>query len=130
VISVPKSEWEWFGNVAHFVCGQWCRFHLATKVGDHLVSTIGQFIHPRHSAGSERAEVLWIKDNPNGEEIGYGRTYETMVFKAGKRCEAPGCNCGLPAISGSELDFRGYNDPGAATIGHMELCEKWSKAND
>ena len=61
------------------------------------------------------------------EEIGCGRKYETMVFVAGVPCSAKGCGCGLPAISGSELDADGYNDAGSATAGHLSLCNKYAQ---
>jgi hypothetical protein len=67
-----------------------------------------------------------MRDNPNGEEIGFGRFYETMVFRAGKPCKAAGCGCGLPETSGSEIDFGGYNTAGEARKGHIELCLKWA----
>ena len=123
------SSWEWYGNAAHFICGRWCRFHLATKVGRYLISTVGEYVHPRHSRGSEQAEQEWLRKNYPGEEIGCGRKYETMVFLAGKQCASKECECGLPEISGSELDFAGYNTGGDARAGHLRLCAKWSKAN-
>lgn len=123
---VPPSEWEWFGQAAHFICGQWCRFHLATKVGPWLVSTVGEYVHPRHSSGSEQAEAEWLKQNWPGEEIGCGRKYETMVFRAGNVCKDSRCNCGLPEIASSELDSGAYNEAGAARDGHFELCRKWA----
>lgn len=123
---IPQSEWKWFGHAAHFICGQWCRFHLATQVGKYLVSTVGLFVHPRHSDGKETSEFEWLKRNPNGEEIGYERFYETMVFETGERCTAKNCNCGLPSISGSELDMLGYKTAGEAAKGHLELCIKWA----
>ena len=121
------SEWRWFGHSGHFICGMWCRFHLMTLVGDYIVSTVGEFVHPRHSAGSEQTEAEWWKKNMPGEDIGAGRKYETMVFLAGEPCNAEGCSCGLPRISGAELDFGGYNTAGDATQGHMGLCKKWAR---
>lgn len=123
---IPKEQWEWFGNNGHLCVGKWCRFHLTTKVGKYLVSTVGQYVHPRHSNGSERAEAEWLKANWPGEEIGCGRTFETMVFEAGAPCAEEKCGCGMPGISWSELDFAGYNNGKDATAGHMEMCEKWS----
>ena len=125
---IAESEWKWFGNAAHFICGRWCRFHLATQVGDFLVSTVGQLVHPKDSKGGEQADALYLVENPNGAEIGYNRFYETMVFKAGPPCDAEGCNCGLPIPSDhGELDFEGYNDPGAATLGHRAMCLRAAK---
>jgi hypothetical protein len=119
-------DWKWFGNAGHFICGQWCRFHLTTQVGPYLISTVGEYVHPRHSQGSERTEAEWLKKNWPGEEIGFGRKYETMVFRAGKPCDSPKCGCGLPEIDGSELDGNGYNNAKDATEGHMALCRKWA----
>ncbi len=58
---IPESKWEWFGNAGHFMCSQWCRFHLCTKVGPWLVSTVGEYVHPRHSAGGEQPEAAMAK---------------------------------------------------------------------
>ena len=58
------------------------------------------------------------------EEIGYKRTFETMVFRAGEPCS---CGCGLPTIVGAELDFRAYSDAGSANSGHRKLCETWAE---
>lgn len=120
--SIPHSEWKWFGDPGHFICGRWCRFHLCTLIGKYLVSTVGAYVHPARSGGKEKIEAEWLKDNWPGEDIGFGRKYETMVFLAGEPCSQEGCNCGLPQISGGELDLRGANTPGEATAYHMELC--------
>lgn len=123
---IQPDQWEWFGNVGHFICGQWCRFHLTTKVGPWLVSTIGEYVHPRRSMGSEQTEIEWLRDNWPGEDIGYNRKYETMVFHAGDPCSAPGCNCGMPTISGDEEVSEGCNDAKAATEGHMRFCRQFA----
>ena len=117
---------EWFGTPGHFICGRWCRFHLCTVIGGKfLVSTVGEYVHPRHSGGGEGAEAEWLKKNWPGEDIGCGRKYETMVFKAGKPCAVKSCGCGLPEIDGSELDFAGYNERAAAAKGHHKLVQKY-----
>ena len=121
------SSWEWYGSAAHFCCGRWCRFHMATKVGPWLVSTVGEYVHPRHSGASEKTEAEWLKENWPGEEIGYGRKYETMVFEAGKTCE---CGCGLPTIDGSAVDFMGANTAGDARENHMALCRKYASGSN
>jgi hypothetical protein len=125
-MSTPKSKWLWFGTAAHFCCGRWCRFHLATKVGKYLISTMGEFVSPRNSGGSEVTEGAWLKENYPGEDIGYGRKYETFVFRLGK--ETCPCGCGLPVLSKwSEIDSLGANDAKTATENHRKLCDKWSK---
>jgi hypothetical protein len=125
---IPASKWKWFGGVGHFICGRWCRFHLCTQVGPWLISTVGEYVHPQHSNGSETTEALWLQANWPGEDIGCDRKYETMVFRAGKPCKAKKCGCGMPVLApAQELDGLGYMTAGEATKGHMELCMKWSK---
>ncbi len=121
---IPESKWEWHGFAAHFCCGEWCRFHMATKIGAHLISTVGKYVHPRNSGASELTERNWLLENPEGEQIGYGRTYETMVFKAGAPCSS---GCGIPSIDGSELDSLAANDSKTARQNHMQLCNKFAR---
>ena len=136
---MSSNNWEWFGNAGHLICGSSCRFHLCTKVGKYLVSTVGEYF-PGESAREIFAKSKGIELEGMGDEreydflkkhgyveIGFKRLFETMVFKAGKPCEKESCNCGLPKINGSNLDFEGYNTSGEATKGHYEMCRKWSK---
>lgn len=140
-----RDQWEWFGSPGHFICADKCRFHLTTKVGKYLVSTVGE-LWPERGLREIHAKIYdpqWFKANVSlkcdyfdaaymerfgFEDIGCDRKYETMVFEAGERCDSPGCNCGLPRINGSELDFGAYNSAGEANAGHLALCEKWAKA--
>lgn len=139
-----ESKWEWYGVAAHLIVGQWCRFHLATKVGGYLVSTVGEY-WPERASREIHAKVYdpaWLATNSSllgdrfdhayfqrfgYETIGCERTYETMVFEAGKPCDAEGCGCGLPEISGSELECNGYNDRRSAQDGHLKLCKKYAR---
>lgn len=136
---MKRGQWEWFGNAGHLIVGNYCRFHLCTKVGRYLVSTVGQYF-PDSRVREIFAQSIGVKLEGIGdarcadymkkigyEEIGFERTYETMVFLAGEPCTANGCDCGLPAIKGENLDMAGYNDSGSATKGHMEMCEKWAR---
>lgn len=122
-----ETKWQWFGSSGHYICGRWCRFHLCTKVGRFLVSTVGEFVHPRHGKGTEQGEADWLEKNWPGEDIGYKRKYETMVFKAGEPCVVPKCGCGMPKAIMPELDVAGYNTAAEATKGHMRLCRKWAR---
>lgn len=137
-MSIPRDEWQWFGSPGHFICSYDCRFHLCTQVGKWLVSTVGQYL-PDESIREHSAERRGIRLVGKGdarradymarvgyEEIGYNRTFETMVFRAGAPCMIEDCGCLMPSIVPSELDMLGYNDAGAATRGHMALCEKWA----
>lgn len=121
---VPESEWKWFGRPAHFICAEWCRFHMATQIGDYLVSTVGLYIPPYKTGGSECGEEAYRASHPNGKEIGPGRFYETMVFRAGEPCKSKGCRCGMPTINGSELLFAPYQTVGEATEGHADMCAR------
>lgn len=98
-----------FGNAAHLIVGNWCRFHIATQIGEVLISTVGEY-HVR-------------QDDAKPKEIGYGRLYETMVFRVEGACE---CGCGLPSHGGSEQDFAGYNSATEANAGHEAMCEKYA----
>ena len=136
-----REQWEWYGVAAHLIVGRNCRFHLATIVGEYLISTVGQYVPDsdvREALAQTRGVTLrgWGDERERSwmeqvgyEEIGAGRTYETMVFKvdAADRCAKSGCNCGMPQVSEwSEKDSDGYNDAGAATRGHLLMCEKWA----
>ena len=120
-----RSEWIWMPHPAHLIVSRWCRFHMATMVGQYIVSTVGEYVHPRHAKGSESGEAKWLKKNWPGEDVGYGRKYETMVFPAGQRVE--GRCCQYEPSSWLELESRGYQTSEDAFAGHMELCEQWSK---
>lgn len=139
----PQSTWRWFGSPGHFICGKQCRFHLCTLVGGYLISTVGElwFERPSREIHAKIHDPQWLVKNQHRkgddfdavymerfgfEEIGLGRKYETMVFKAGEPCRAEGCNCGLPAIDSTELNFSIYNDAGAANIGHLAMCLTWA----
>lgn len=137
-MAVPKTEWRWFGHAGHYICADNCLFHLCTLVGEYLVSTIGELVpesEAREILAKSRNIVLegigdarkrdWLR-KVGFAEIG-GRLYETMVFLAGKPCDTPKCGCGLPTISGENLDFAGYNSAKDAADGHYAMCEKWAE---
>lgn len=142
---IKIDKWKWFGNAGHFICGSSCRFHLATQVGQYLVSTVGQYWPERGSREihAKIRDIKWHEANKHllgdyydaaymkrfgYEQIGYNRLFETMVFKLkGEVCTAKECNCGLPEIEPSNLDFSGTNTAGEAMTNHIKLCKKWSK---
>lgn len=127
---IEQSDWEWFGDPGHFICAQWCRFHLCTKVGRYIISTVGAYVHPRHSKGSESTDSDWLRRNWPGADIGLGRKYETMVFEAGERCDSGECGCRMPTITGEELACDGYNKPGEAATGHLKMCLKYAQEEE
>jgi len=136
---IPEAEWKWFGNAGHFVCGNWCRFHLCTLVGNRLVSTVGQYYPDSQVreilAKSRNVELSGKGDARDAdymkkigyEEIGYHRMFETMVFDTtGEVCTDIECACGLPKIIPTDIDFDAYNTAGDAAAGHMAMCKKWA----
>lgn len=138
-MNIAPEKWGWFGSPGHFICSQDCRFHMCTKVGDYLVSTVGEYFPDNdvreiiaksrgiNLAGKGDARRASYMKQIGYETIGLDRTYETVVFLAGPPCAKKGCGCGMPLPDDyTELDFDGYNDPGAATKGHREMCSKWA----
>lgn len=131
---IPKSEWVWMPHAGHLIVGNDCRFHLATRIGKWIVSTVGEYI-PDSEVRELLARTRGVKLEGMGdnrladymkkvgyEEIGLNRKYETMVFRA-KR--AKDC-CPWRMKQGNELDMAGYNDPTKAYKGHFRMCEKWA----
>lgn len=109
------NGWIWLGEAAHYICGPWCRWHLATVVGPWLVSSVGEYV-PRNGdrAGSDI------------ETIGADRFYETMVFRA-KRCECGERGCaGWRIANGNNVDFAAANTAAEASANHMAMLNKWS----
>lgn len=130
-----KNTWVWMPHNGHLIVGRWCRFHLNTKVGKFIVSTVGEYV-PGESVRRIVAEGKGIVIEGRGEigerewlrkcgymEIGCDRTYETMVFPA-KRSDQK-C-CPFTAKVFREIDFTGYNTAEAAYAGHMKMCLKWA----
>jgi hypothetical protein len=136
-----QSKWVWMGHAGHLIVAHDCRFHLSTYVGLYLVSTVGEY-WPDKAIREIHASVhdsVWLKENSHRqgddfdtayfkrfgyETIGFDRRYETMVFQAKPSNQA--C-CPWVQVSGTELDFSGYNTAEDAYKGHMSLCYKWTK---
>lgn len=105
---IDPADWIWNGEPGHFVGAYSCCFRLHTTVGRYRVSTVGCY----HPSGTERSQE-------SVREIGYGRTFETMVFENEQHGEP---------TRWSELDTEGYYDAEAAREGHMAMCRKWAAA--
>ena len=136
---IQQNKWIWYGNALHFICGNKCQFHLATKVGKHVISTVGELWLERGSREihAEVHDIKWLQENKHllgnnfdyaykkrfgFEEIGCDRKFETLVFKIAKDYE-----CGCPKIEPSELDSDMYNSHEEANKGHLKMCKKWAK---
>ena len=110
-MKIPENKWEWYGLPAHLCVSAYCRFHLVTRIGKYVISTVGDY-HPRNQA----------YDGP-AEEIGFKRLYETYVFKWKGRC--PCCN--MPKIILDEIKSIGCNDAKTARKNHMDLCYEFAR---
>ena len=137
-----KANWVWMPHHGHLIIGYACRFHLNTYVGGYIVSTVGEW-WPERSSREIHARVYdpeWLAENQHllgdtfdhaymkkfgFEEIGVGRTYETMVFKATKDTENICCPWKMDRSPYVEMD--GYTTAADAYQGHLKLCEKYSK---
>lgn len=116
---IEHSKWKWFGNAGHLCVSERCRFHIATEIGETLVSTVGEYC----------PKGLLTPDKTECETLGLSIPptqlfYETMVFKVAGHCA---CGCGLPETAGNELDSQRYETAAEANEGHFEMCEKWAK---
>lgn len=113
---MKKENWIWMPHAAHFILGHRCNFRLATYVGGYIVSTVGELHHSEQQLEDRKF------DNVNCDSL-----YETMVFRARKNDR----DCGCPYIQDdnylTELDVIRYNSPEEARLGHIGMCEKWSK---
>jgi hypothetical protein len=133
-----KADWVWMPHAGHLIVGHNCRFHLATYVGGYIVSTVGEYLPDapvREIIAESRGITLEGKGDTRRadymakigyEQIGAGRLYETMVFRAVPAFPGEDC-CPWRQRDGCELDFAGYNDAAAAFRGHLAMCEEWSK---
>jgi len=140
---IKKDKWVWMPHAGHLIVSDKCRFHLNTKVGKYIISTVGEY-WPEREVREIHAKVYdlkWLLENKHllGDnfdnayikrfgfvEIGCDRTYETMVFKANKskyKC------CPYVAASWRELDMDGYKTAEDAYKGHLKMCKKWANKN-
>lgn len=109
--TIAEKDWIWQGRAGHFCGSLDCRFHLATRVGDHLISTVGDY-HPR---GSKEPQ-----------QVGLDRLFETMVF-----CADGALKCGCAEMTGwDEVDADGYNTASDAQAGHMAMCRKYASLDE
>ena len=139
-------------HAGHFICSHMCRFKLNTYVNGYIVSTVGEYVPPASSCKADlKVEANFCSDvekrkkmekllELDGDylieayisefgymEIGFNRTYETMVFYA-KKSDMKCC----PYIvdfdqEPYELEMEGYNSADEATEGHYALCNKYDK---
>lgn len=124
---------------AHFICASDCKFHLATKVGKYIISTVGEYFPDAPVreifANSRKIELKGMGDARRSDymkKIGFeelhfgGWLYETYVFKAMKS-PVLGCKaCPFVIDSGSTVDEQCAKTSDEAFKLHYRMCDKWA----
>ena len=110
---ISRLLWKWFGTAGHLCVSDYCRFHLATEIGDYLISTVGEYFR---------------NDDNEMTEIGLGRNYETMVFLLTD--EVCDCGCGMRVPDLSEIEMIPANTRMEANENHRDLCLKYAILGD
>jgi hypothetical protein len=104
----PRDQWKWYGYPGHLCVGHKCAFHLSTRIGKYLISTVGDYRK--------------VDGDGLPQEIGSGRLFETFVFPCDGETEF-----GDPANDLNSIDSECYNDSKKAEDGHYEMCYKWAQ---
>jgi len=103
---IDPRDWKWCGFPGHFIAARWCRFHLTTRVGDFIISTVGDY---RPCYGGHEQDTLGADPDD---------LYETMVSPVASEGECP---VGAAKTWEPELQER-FATSEAAEQRHMELC--------
>lgn len=141
---ITKDKWVWMPHPAHLIVSSKCRFHLATKVGKFIISTVGEW-WPERISREIHAKIYdpkWheehnhlLGDTYNAayfkrfgfKEIGCGRKYETFVFKCQKNTVKENACCPWKVADYPEIDSDAYNEADKAYEGHLKMCNKYAK---
>lgn len=109
---VPESEWRWCGYPGHFIGSFDCLFHMKTRVGPWIVSTVGDY-RPNHGRAEE----------PTPLGVGAESLYETFVFAARDDVE---CHAGMPS-DWTEVEGEQWATPQEAEAGHLAMCLRYAE---
>lgn len=111
---MASDKWTWYGHAGHLCAAYNCRFHLCTKVGGYLVSTVGDYFERgiRNTVGA-------YKDS----------FFETFVFNVlpGSSCSDLACLCGLPNVDWVNIEGVRCATAGEASKTHMRMCKKYDR---
>lgn len=104
-----REVWKWYGFAGHLVVSDKCAYHLCTRVGNFLVSTVGHYLpygaRKIHTIGSGTKDF-----------------YETMVFNCCGETKD-----GDPITFGYELECERYVTSIEAERGHYRYCEEYAE---
>ena len=102
------------GCSGHFIAVSKCHFRRHTQVGNHRISTVGDY----------------FPDGAEGERntVGLDRFFETMVFETLDKPDkgSEGCGC-MEVASLTGVDFESYNTAGEAHAGHERMVRKYMR---
>ena len=102
------ESWKWYGYAGHLIVSRRCAYHLCTRVGNYLVSTVGAYYQ---DPGDDKL-------TPVGS--GSDEFFETFVFVCS------GEHDGDPIVK-EYVEIFGvrYNNSLDAELGHYETCWKY-----
>jgi len=102
-----NTNWKWYGFAGHLIVSDRCAYHLTTKVGNFLISTVGAF----------RKNYYDDFYTP----IGSGKTelFETCAFLC------PGEDEFGNPIRGEELSCQRFGDSKEAEVNHYAECRRF-----
>lgn len=107
--TIPAEKWKWYGYAGHFIAGSKCAYHLSTRIGKYLVSTLGDY----HDRSGERQTI----------GAGEGLFYETMIFHCRGEAKTGDAIIG----SWSSVDGERYATSLEAERGHYRYCKKFAR---
>lgn len=108
---IPESEWIWMGHAAHFIGAGECLFQLATRVGDFIISSVGDW---RPKGNQTPCEPLGL------ERWSF---YETYVFPASDYEQPCGC---WDLGSLAEIEGKRFKTGREAQDAHRTMCYKYA----
>lgn len=113
---INQSEWVWYGQPQHFCASKDCHWHLATKVGRVLISSVGRYFPNGNMDGTDGEDL-----SPGGR-----MHFETMVFEVTGACMC-GHDCDFVSLNFNDLDCMRYHTAEEARRGHLETCLRWAR---
>jgi hypothetical protein len=105
-VFIPATQWVWYGFPGHFIAASRCAYHLCTRIGGYLISTVGA--HRLTHDGP--LETLGLPEDS---------FYEMMIFPCDGEDEQ-----GNPRRGAMELYREYFSDSLEAERAHREMCEQ------
>lgn len=106
---IPQSEWVWYGYAGHLCIGSRCAYHMSTRIGRYLISTVGDF-----KPDGKTRETLSSADDS---------FFETMVFP----CDGEIASGDPNILSWEAVESEHYAKSIDAERNHRALCLKYAQ---